>query len=107
VIEITRHGDGGADPRLDRPDDLHDPFAARDQRLDAVTDANLARRLRAAAVDPDVPGLAQLGCQGTRFHEAHGTQLAINPSLICRRAISHTVHWNTKPILGKPGAEAA
>jgi len=96
VIDITGCGDGRTNPRLDRPDDLDDSLPAGDKGVDPVTRANLARRLCADAVDADVPAVAQLGRDGTCLDEARGAQPAIDPGLIGRRAITHTVYWTTK-----------
>ena len=105
MIDITGHGDGGTNARLDRPDDLNDSLPVGDEGVDPVTRANLARRLCAAAVDADVPALAQLGRDGTCLDEARGTQPAIDPGLIGRRAITHAVYWTTKrKVFGLPGS---
>ena len=69
-------------PSVDRPHDLHDPFALGDQRVHDVAGSNLRRWLRRVAVDVDVPAIAELGRHGPGLHEAHRAEPAINPGFV-------------------------
>ena len=82
VVDVAGRGDGGPDPRLDRPHDLDDPLAVRDERLHPIARPDLRRRLRRRSVHKDVAALARPRRQRASLHEAHSAQPAIDARLV-------------------------
>ena len=91
VVHVARHGDRGADARLDRPHDLDDALAPGDQRVDPVASPDLCRRLRGVPVHEDVAGVTELRRRRARLHEPHRAQPAVDAGLVRRAGISHAL----------------
>ncbi len=89
VVHVAGRGDGGSHTRLDRPHDLDDALATRDESLHPIAWANLRRRLRRRSVHEDVGALAQPRRQRAGLHKAHRAQPAIDTRLVGSEGISH------------------
>ena len=92
VVHVAGRGGGGPDPRLDRPHDLDDALAIRDEGLHPITCADLGRRLRRQPVYEDVAALAQLRRERTGLHEAHRAQPAVDARLVGGGGIRHAIN---------------
>jgi hypothetical protein len=92
VVNVAGRGGGGPDPRLDRPNDLDDALAIRDEGLHPIARANLGRRLRRQPVHEDVTALAQLRRERAGLHEAHRAQPAVDARLVGGGGISHAIY---------------
>lgn len=89
VVDIAGDGDRRSDTRFDRPNDLDDPVAIGDARVDPVARADLGRRFRRRSVHADVAALAQLRRKRAGLHEAHSAEPAIDSRLACSAGVSH------------------
>src|SRR4051794_12805627 len=95
VVHITGCGHCRADPRLDRPHDLDDPLPIRDERLHAITGANLRRRLRRESIHDDVAALAQPRRERPGLDEADRAQPAIDTGRVGGGGIGHAFKHGT------------
>ena len=73
VVDVAGRGNGSPDARLDRPQDLDDALAIRDEGLHPIAGTNLRRWLCRRSVHQDVAALAQPGRERACLHEAHRT----------------------------------